>query len=178
MKPRSFYVMLVLNAAIAYACIAIGFAYPSYVLSIPELRQIYSQALQLSQTIPPGPAGFGRYAYIQLQSLGGSAVLAAVTVFSSCIDVAVDSLLRGVYLSQNLSMDPASVASLAIELSIDVFSSVLTLSAASAIGIELWRALLTRSRVYKHRMLFLLELVAVGLAIQCIYIPALSSVMP
>ncbi len=175
---RSLYVVLALNTVLAYVCIAAGFLEPSAVLSVPMLREVYYQALETVRSIPPGPPGFAKYVYLQLQSVGGSVVLAAVTVFSSSLDIAVDSLLRGVYMAQNAALDPRGLVSTCLDLTVGVFSNVLALSAASAIGIELWRALLLRSRISRDSMLFLIELVAAGMAIQCLYLPAISAFTP
>ncbi len=177
-KVKSLYVIIAVNTIITYACIAIGFSNPNAVLSIPELKHVYDQAIEIAKSIPAGPSGFPRYAMIQLQSVGSSVILAIATVFSSSIDLAIDSLLRGAYIALNVVPTGGGLVLVGLELLVDVFSNVLTLSAASALGIEIWRALLLRRKVSRWRIVLLVEILVIGLAIQCIYIPVLNIITP
>ncbi len=171
---RALTTILAINIVLAYSLLAIGYFEPHAVLSLDDLRSVYEKGIEMAESIPPGPQGFGSYVVLQLQGVGTSVFLAVATIVTSFADVSIDAMLRGVYLALN----PVTPVGAAIELGIAELSNVITLSAASAIGVELWKTLLLRARPSKWLLAELVAMVLLGLAIQCIYIPLLNAFMP
>jgi len=171
---KSLAIVLAINIVLAYGLVALGYFCPNIVLSIDGLRSVYEKGVEIARSIPPGLPGFAKYALIQFQGVGVSVFLAMATIVTSFVDVSIDAMLRGVYMALN----PLTPSAAAVELCIAELSNVLALSAASAIGVELWRTFIFRARPSKWVLMELVVVLAIGLAIDCIYIPLLSAFIP
>ena len=174
---RGIALVFVFNTALYALCLSIGLLCPDTVMSIPMLKRAYEEGLKSVEEIQPySTSSFTTLAYRQLTAVATAMAVAAVTVFSASIDLAMDGLLRGVYIhnevSENLSAD--TVIDIAFQLGFEVPILIASLSAAAALGVELWRALLFRRRPRVSRLIALAQLVALGILVEVIYIPAID----
>jgi len=174
---RGIALVFIFNTVLYALCISIGFLNPSAVMSVQMLRRAYEEGIRSVESVQPySLSSFTALAYRQLSAVATSMAVAAITVFSASVDLAMDALLRGVYLHSEFASSNSvdAVVDAAFQLGFEVPILIASLSAAAALGIELWRTLLFRRKPRLDRLLLFVQLIVLGIVVETLYIPIID----